>query len=65
MSESTAEKAKEAKKATKAVTVRMVGPAGGVLSVGEASYPVGDDGVIEVAPEHVEGARIAGFQVEA
>lgn len=64
MSETTSEKLK---RAARAVTVRMVNPdeAGTTLSVGEATYTVDEAGVIEVSPEHVEGARIAGFQVEA
>lgn len=64
MSETTSEKPK---RAAKAVTVRMVNPdeAGASLSVGEATYTADEAGVIEVAPEHIEGARLAGFQVEA
>ena len=64
MSETTSEKPK---RAAKAVTVRMVNPdeAGTTFSVGEETYTVDADGVVEVAPEHIEGAKIAGFQVEA
>ena len=54
-----AEKAKPAAKST--ITLKHDGIPGDLLSIGETNYPV-SEGMVEVAPEHLEAALQAGFR---
>lgn len=57
--EKAAEKAEPAAKAT--IWLTHDGDPGDLLSIGESVYPV-SEGMVEVAPEHLEAALQAGFK---